>query len=409
MSDKFFNVDGAPLISIVTPCLNRASLIEESLDSVLQQDYPNVEHIIVDGGSTDGTLDILKKYTHLRVICEPDENMYDALNKGISLVQGEIIGHLNTDDFYEAGIFFDVARCFAEDDEIDMVYGGATVFEVNDTGERRILRSCLSSVQTELSWQIVAMGNPAFNARFFRKRVYERLGTLDASYRIISDREFLARVFLAGIKQARLNRIVYHYRWHEESLTFNPAHRLRREAVEEHLALTEHHLLYSAAERRDRAALKYWHSRKASDAVSWRLKDKKLKEAVRYMWRGWRFDVRWPLRFLWVFVVLERRARLLERRARLKGWSRARYELKKLVTAPRWVWRKINQRVINRFAVLFLLKKLVTDPRWVWRKINQRVINRFVVLFLLKKLVTDPRWVWRKTLVRLGVRSRDAD
>ncbi len=59
--------------------------------------------------------------------------------------------------------------------------------------------------------------------------------------------------------------------------------------------------------------------------------------------------------------------------------------------------------------VLFLLKKLVTDPRWVWWKIKQRVIDRSVVLFLLKKLVTDPLWVWRKTLVRLGVRSRDAD
>ncbi len=374
MSHKISIVDGAHLISIVTPCLNRASLIEESLDSVLQQDYPNVEHIIIDGGSTDGTLDILKKYTHLRVICEPDENMYDALNKGISLVQGEIIGHLNTDDFYEAGIFSDVARCFAEDDEIDMVYGGATVFEVNDTGERRILRSCLSSVQTELSWQIVAMGNPAFNARFFRKRVYERLGTLDVSYRIISDREFLTRVFLSGIKQSRLNRIVYHYRWHEDSLTYNPTHRFGKVAEEEHLAMTEHHLLHSELGRQDRAALKYWHSGKASGAVSWRLKDKKIKEAVRYMWRGWRFDARYPLRFLWAVG------------GELHRWTRARHTV-----------------------VLFLLKKLFTNPRWVWWKIDQRVIHRSAVLFVLKKLVTDPRWVWRKSLVRLGLGSRNVD
>ena len=367
MSDKTFSVDGAPLISIITPCLNRAPLIEESIDSVLQQNYPNIEHIIIDGGSTDGTLDILKKYTHLHVLCEPDENMYDALNKGINMARGEIIGHLNTDDFYEAGIFFDVARCFVEDDEIDMVYGGATAFEVNETGAQRILQSHLSSVQIELSWRIIAMGNPVFNARFFRKRVYERLGTFDASYSIISDRHFLSRVFLSGIKQARLNRIVYHYRWHEGSLTFNPTHRFGKMAEEEHLVMTEHHLLHSKLGRQDRAALKYWHSRKASAATRRRLKDKKLKEAARYMWRGWRFDARYPMRFLW--FGMRRKPRVLA-------------------------------------VPFFLLKKLVIDPQWVWAKINRRVIDRSVVLFLLKKLMTDPRWVWQKVLVRLGVQRR---
>ena len=93
-------------------------------------------------------------------------------------------------------------------------------------------------------------------------------------------------------------------------------------------------------------------------------------------------------------------------RRRVSAWISLR---PRLFQTRKRDWRKINQRVIYRFAVLFVLKKLVTDPLWVWRKIDQRVINRFVVLFLLKKLVTDPWWVWRKTLVRLGVRSRDAN
>lgn len=92
--------------------------------------------------------------------------------------------------------------------------------------------------------------------------------------------------------------------------------------------------------------------------------------------------------------------------------GRARLVMVESPGAPRRGQRvlpEMKERVNNRFVVLFVLKKLVTDPRWVWRKIEQRVINRFAVLFVLKKLVTDPWWVWRKTLVRLGVRSRDAD
>ena len=112
-----------PMISIITLCLNRVEFVEAVIESILDQDYPNLEHVVVDGGSTDGTVDILKKYPHLRVVSEPDEGMYDALNKGLRLASGEIIGHLNADDFYEAGVFGKVARCFAEDAEIDMVYG----------------------------------------------------------------------------------------------------------------------------------------------------------------------------------------------------------------------------------------------------------------------------------------------
>ena len=91
-------------------------------------------------------------------------------------------------------------------------------------------------------------------------------------------------------------------------------------------------------------------------------------------------------------------------RPQLSRWIAVLFVLKKLVTGPRWVWRKIDQRVNNRSVVLFVLKKLVTDPRWVWRKIDQRVIHRFAVLFVLKKLVVDPRWVWRKT--QRGERTR---
>ena len=83
------------------PCLNRVNLIREAIESVLAQDYPNFEHIVIDGGSTDGTLDVLREYRHLKLISEPDNGLYDAVNKGIRLAQGELIGWLNSDDVYD--------------------------------------------------------------------------------------------------------------------------------------------------------------------------------------------------------------------------------------------------------------------------------------------------------------------
>ena len=93
------------LISIITPCLNRANFIEEAIESVLDQISPNVEHIIMDVGSTDGTLELLNNYPHLRIISQPDRGMCEAFNKVIQIASGEVIGFLNTDDFNEPNVF----------------------------------------------------------------------------------------------------------------------------------------------------------------------------------------------------------------------------------------------------------------------------------------------------------------
>jgi len=127
-------IPSAPLLSIVTPCLNRAPLIGQAVESVQRQDYPRVEHIVMDGGSTDGTLEVLRRYPHLDVTSEKDRGLYDALNKAIQRARGEIVGHINSDDLYEPRVFGAVMRAFAAHPEADAVVGGAAAFEDTPSG-----------------------------------------------------------------------------------------------------------------------------------------------------------------------------------------------------------------------------------------------------------------------------------
>ena len=114
-------------ISVITPSLNRARLLELAIQSLAAQNYPDCEHIIIDGGSTDGTKEVIQKYPGIRFVSAPDDGMYEALNKGLELAGGEIIGFLNTDDLYAEDIFHVVAGKF-EDAEVMAVAGRAIVF-----------------------------------------------------------------------------------------------------------------------------------------------------------------------------------------------------------------------------------------------------------------------------------------
>ena len=122
-----------PMVSIVTPSYNQAQFIEDTILSVKNQDYPNIEHIIIDGCSTDGTLDILKKYDrtyNMRWISEPDEGQSQAINKGFSMVQGDIVGWLNSDDIYvHTRVINDILDCFRNYPDIDVIYGDALLID----------------------------------------------------------------------------------------------------------------------------------------------------------------------------------------------------------------------------------------------------------------------------------------
>lgn len=226
-------------ITIITPSYNRAAMITTAIESVLAQGIEAFEHIIVDGGSTDGTPEILKQYPHVRVISGPDQGMYDAINKGLDAATGEIIGFLNTDDLYAEQIFGRIAAKF-DDPNVMAVAGRAIVFLALRNGKIKIVENY--APEDESLMESLTKGGAFFNAWFFRRSTFRQIGNFDTSYRIAGDREFMLRFALNKLKYTTINSLVYKYRMHPDSLTFDKSNEKRIRSANEHLMMTSFYL-----------------------------------------------------------------------------------------------------------------------------------------------------------------------
>lgn len=207
----------APRFSIVTPCLNRAATIGAAIESVLAQGHPAVEHIIVDGGSTDGTAAVLARYPHLTVIREIDRNLYDAINKGLRVARGEVIGLLNSDDLYAPGAFAAAEAAFA-DPSVEMVLGAAEFFVEQDG--REVMQKRLSGPANALTEANVIGGITTMNAAFYRHALIDRLGLFDDRFPLAADKDFWLRLVLLRPRLATIGASIIRYRAHTGSLTF---------------------------------------------------------------------------------------------------------------------------------------------------------------------------------------------
>lgn len=286
-------------ISIVTPTLNRAHFLGEAIESVLAQNDPDVEHVVVDGMSTDGTVELLARYPHLRVIREPDTGLYDALNKGLRAATGEMISWLNSDDLFTRDAFRRVREA-AADSAIEAVHGRAEIFvegAADAVSTRLATANRLSAERPELTIENVALGAPNPNARFLRRSVYERVGYCETRYRVASDRDFLLRVALANPRAAILDAVVYRYRWHGESLTFANDPAGDAKVRDEYLDIAERFLARDDLPEDARAALQRWHQRESATSATQLLLAGKLRGCSGYARRGVRMSAGWPVMF----------------------------------------------------------------------------------------------------------------
>ena len=192
-------------ITIITATYNSGGTVRNTLESVLEQTYGDFEHLIVDGASKDNTLDIVKEYLpryhgRLRYISEPDKGIYDAMNKGIAMATGDVVGILNSDDFYTANdVLEQVAKVLA-DESIDAAYGD--VHYVDDDNLSKCVRY-YSSHLFHRGWMRFGF-MPAHPSFYCRRSVYKRFGTFDLSYKVAADFENLLRLIF-------VHRIRTHY------------------------------------------------------------------------------------------------------------------------------------------------------------------------------------------------------
>lgn len=181
-----------PKISIITPSYNQAPYIEATLRSVLdEQDYPNLEYWVIDGGSTDGTLDILRRYEgRLRWISEPDGGQADAINKGMRLATGDILAWMNSDDLYAPGALRAAGEYFAAHPETMFLYGDALAIDEHDASHG--IRVHVRAADADY---LVNTGDPIVQpASFWRREVWQACGELDVSLRYALDYEYWMRV-----------------------------------------------------------------------------------------------------------------------------------------------------------------------------------------------------------------------
>ena len=179
-------------ISIITVCLNSAHFILKTLESIRHQEYSNIEYIVIDGGSTDGTYEIIKDNAELidYYISESDDGIYHAINKGLEIATGEVIGILNSDDIYASKNIISMVANKFENNEIDILYGDVLIIKSNNT-PFRLYRA--NNFDTS-SFNIGIM--PPHPSVFIRKKIYENFGYYKTVYSIASDYDMLFRLII---------------------------------------------------------------------------------------------------------------------------------------------------------------------------------------------------------------------
>jgi len=240
------------LVSIITPSFNQANYLEQTLRSVLEQDYARIEYIVIDGGSTDGSVEIIRKYKDRFAywVSEKDNGQAEAINKGLVRAKGEIVAWLNSDDYYLPNTISEVVKGFEENPDVVMVYGN--VLAVDEQGQTtNVLKYKQLSFEDLLCFQII--GQPSV---FFRRAALEKAGLLDTSLHFLLDHHLWLRIAGQG-KILYVPQTWSAARYHAEAKNRAKAAEFGREAfrildwVKSQPGLTE---TVSRVERRARAS-----------------------------------------------------------------------------------------------------------------------------------------------------------
>ena len=204
---KLADAQFIPLVSIITVVFNGKQYIEEAIKSVLLQDYPNIEYLIIDGGSTDGTLEILKKYDSVidYWASKPDKGIYDAMNQGITLAKGELIGILNSDDWYELNAVSQVVESSWKNPEASIFHGRMNVYDANGK---------YITTQTHRNYPLYRLISTPFKhpTCFLKRNIYEKFGKFNLEYKYVADYDLMLRLIKNNVKSYFINSSIANLR-----------------------------------------------------------------------------------------------------------------------------------------------------------------------------------------------------
>jgi glycosyltransferase involved in cell wall biosynthesis len=226
-SNRAIAAGALPKISVVTPSYNQGEFLERTIESVLSQSYPNLEYIVIDGGSEDNSVDIIRKYEHHLAywFSEPDDGQSNAINKGLMRSTGEILAWLNSDDTYEPCALEIVGNYFREHPEIEVLYGDANLVDVED---RVLLR--IHGVPYSRRALIYAGINLHQASTFWRRELFQRVGMLDEDLHFGMDYDLWFRFAKVGARFSYIPITFANFRQHAESKTVRATELSRQES-----------------------------------------------------------------------------------------------------------------------------------------------------------------------------------
>lgn len=311
-----------PKITIIMPVLNRHATIEKAIRSVLDQHYDNLEFIIIDGASTDGTVDIIKRYdAHLAYWhSQPDGSPTLAVNFAIQKATGDVIALLMADDWYEPGILQKIGAAAAANPQADIISCGGRIVHY-DTEKQAYIPQLTYAPGREmaLTFYNICFAVSAICCRFIRKSLYERIGAYqpfdDKGKHIFSnDKEFLMRAVLAQASNVFVEGSGHTYFANPESSTFGAHQRNRLRLCVEHMAIAQTYLHTKPLSFKHRWLLKYWHNDQSTRLVLYKLLQGELRAALVSAKEGMRrYPLLWPLVFCYTTtaIAIKRSARAI--------------------------------------------------------------------------------------------------
>lgn len=221
-------VDSYPKISVITPSFNQGNFLEKTIQSVVDQDYDNLEYIIIDGGSTDGSVDIIKKYKSKIAywVSEKDKGQSHAINKGFAIATGDIIGWINSDDVYYSGAIIQSAEIFNKKPDVDIIFGNYDFIDEND----ELIKH---RKEIPFGYNIYLWTKNCYHANcagFYRKKCFDIAGGLREDLHYTMDYELYLRFSKHGFKFHQVNKFWGAYRFHSSSKSIASFHNMPIEA-----------------------------------------------------------------------------------------------------------------------------------------------------------------------------------